>query len=120
MDNRNITSRKDLLACTEIVKEYDPKPKNKDGSIRWFLYRWDDGKDGIRYLARNKENSEYYLIQSYRLYKDSERNNIFEDWYSIKDEAAADRANRKYTGLQWELTHEPFIRFRNEEIYEKV
>ena len=25
----------------DCIKEYDPRPKNKDGSIRWFLYRWD-------------------------------------------------------------------------------
>ena len=36
----------------EIIKEYDPQPNNKDGSIRWFLYRWDDGKKGVRRLVR--------------------------------------------------------------------
>ena len=27
---------------SELIKKYDPKPKNDDGSIKWFLYRWDD------------------------------------------------------------------------------
>ena len=36
----------------EIIKKYEAKPKNPDGSIRSFLYRWDDGKDGYRKLVR--------------------------------------------------------------------
>ena len=38
-----------------IVKEYDPQPKNKDGTIRWFLCRWDDGKKGVRRLVKYLE-----------------------------------------------------------------
>ena len=46
------------------IKEYDPMPKNPDGSIRWFLYRWDDGKNRDRHLARCRECGSLYLVQA--------------------------------------------------------
>ena len=60
------------IGC-ELVKKYDPKPKNADGSIKWFLYRWDDGKNGYRKLVRCKECGSFYLIQCYKLNKFSGR-----------------------------------------------
>lgn len=96
-----------MLCCEEpefeIIKEYDPKPKNPDGSTRWFLYRWDDGKDGYRKLARCKNCGAYFLVQCYKLSKfaDSEAH-MHEDWYAVSDEAEADKLNHKYTGPQLE------------------
>lgn len=87
----------------EVLKEYDPQPLNKDGSIRWFLYRWDDGKKGQRILVQCKECRSLYLVQRYRLNKFSVlSDNVFEDWYSVESEQQADFLNRTYTGVQLE------------------
>ena len=85
------------------VKTYDPMPKNPDGSIRWFLWRWDDGKQGCRRLVRCAQCGALFLVQSYRLNKFSQyRDILFEDFYAVTDEAHADRLNRTYTGIQLE------------------
>ena len=87
----------------ELIKKYDPKPKNPDGSIRWFLYRWDDGKDGYRKLVRCKNCGAYFLVQCYKLNKFSESSDkIYEDWYSVENEMCADRLNSQYTGPELE------------------
>ena len=100
------------LGSVEIIKEYDPKPKNPDGSIRWFLYRWDDGKDGIRKLVRCRDCGKYYLIQSYHLNKFSDKRNVlFEDWYEVRDECQADNFNSMYTGIQLEREIDPAFHF---------
>ena len=51
----------------ELIKKYEPKPKNPDGSIRSFLYRWDDGKDGYRKLVKCKSCGTHFLVQCYKL-----------------------------------------------------
>lgn len=56
-------TRRALIENFEVVKEYDPQPKNKDGSVRWFLYRWDDGKNGVRRLARCKHCGSFFLFR---------------------------------------------------------
>lgn len=110
-------TRRALIENFEVVKEYDPQPKNKDGSVRWFLYRWDDGKNGVRRLARCKHCGSFFLIQAYHLHKFSEYANVqFEAWYSIGSESEADYANATYTGLQWELEHKPVIRCADDEV----
>ncbi len=92
----------------EILKEYDPMPKNPDGSIRWFLFRWDDGKNGVRRLVRNRESGTMYLVQAYHLNKFSEqKDTLFEDYYPVKDEREADHLNRIYTGIQLEHKMKP-------------
>lgn len=88
-----------------IIKEYDPQPKNKDGAIRWFLYRWDEGKKGVRRLVKCKGCGSYYLVQEYHLHKFSPyKDVVFADWYSVGSERQADYWNRTYTGIQ--LEHE--------------
>ena len=100
----------------EIIKEYDPMPKNPDGSIRWFLYRWDDGKNGIRRLVRCCECGAFYLVQAYHLHKFSkQKDTLFEDFYSVKDERQADYLNRTYTGIQLEHTLKPTFHFADRE-----
>ena len=87
----------------EHIKKYDPQPKNSDGSIKWFLYRWDDGKNGYRKLVRCRVCESMYLVQCYKLNKFSENADVlYEDWYAVDDEAQADWLNRKYTGIQLE------------------
>ena len=87
----------------ELIKKYDPKPKNSDGSIKWFLYRWDDGKNGYRKLVRCKECGNFYLIQCYKLNKFSDNaDTLFEDWYAVDSEEQADLLNKNYTGVQLE------------------
>ena len=95
---------KDCCKSTcEDVKKYDPKPKNSDGSIKWFLYRWDDGKNGCRKLVRCRECGSFYLVQCYKLNKFSNNSDIlYEDWYAVDNEAQADLLNRNYTGVQLE------------------
>ena len=83
-------------------------PKNQDGSIRWFLFRWDDGKDGVRRLVRCRTCGALYLVQAYHLHKFSPLREIqFEDYYSVKDEREADYINRTYTGIQLEHRMKP-------------
>lgn len=104
-------TRNKLMEKFMIIKEYDPQPKNEDGSIRWFLYRWDDGKSGVRKLLKCKHCGCFYLVQAYHLHKFSEKANVqFEDWYPITDEKEADCVNQMYTGLQWEVKHRPVMR----------
>ena len=92
----------------ENIKEYDPQPKNKDGSIRWFLYRWDDGKKGVRRLVRCRQCGSLYLVQAYHLNKFSEyKDTLFEDYYSVESIHQADYINRTCTGLQLEHTRTP-------------
>ena len=92
----------------EIIKEYEPMPKNQDGSIRWFLFRWDDGKDGVRRLVSCRTCGALYLVQSYHLHKFSEsRDTLFEDYYSVKNEREADYINRNYTGIRLEHKMKP-------------
>lgn len=97
----NCCNKENLMS----IKEYDPMPKNPDGSIKWFLFRWDDGKKGVRRLVRCRICDTLYLVQAYRLHKFSEqKNTLFEDYYSVKDERHADYLNRTYTGIQLEHT----------------
>ena len=85
------------------IKKYDPAPKNSDGSIKWFLYRWDDGKSGYRKLVRCSKCGRFYLVQCYQLNKFSDNADAqYEDWYSVDNETHADRLNKKYTGIQLE------------------
>ena len=95
----------------EVIKEYDPQPKNKDGSIRRFLYRWDDGKNGVRRLVRCRCCGSFFLIQAYRLNRFScHPNTVFEDWYAVENEPQADHLNRTYTGIQLEHIMTPAFR----------
>ena len=92
----------------KIIKEYDPIPKNSDGSIRWFLFRWDDGKNGIRQFVSCRSCGALYLAQVYHLHKFCVQKDIlFEDYYSVKDEREADHINRTYTGIQLEHHMKP-------------
>ena len=92
----------------ELIKKYEPKRKNPDGSISWFLYRWDDGKDGYRRLVRCKSCGVYFLVQCYKLNKFSENpDKLYEDWYMVESEAAADRLNKRYTGCELERRFKP-------------
>lgn len=116
-DMRKIESYTRLSECVEMIKEYDPQPKNTNGSIRWFLYRWDDGKTGVRRLNRCRKCGALYLVQAYHLNKFSPYKDIqFEDWYWVESEEEAENANKIYTGLQWEVTHVPAMRCRNDEV----
>lgn len=95
-----------------VVKEYDPMPKNSGGSVRWFLYRWDDGKKGVRRLVCCRVCGALYLVQAYQLHKFSEhKNTLFEDYYPVKDERQADYLNRTYTGIQLEHAAIPAFQF---------
>ena len=92
----------------ETIKEYDPQPKNRNGSIRWFLYRWDDGKNGVRRLVRCRQCGSLYLLQAYHLNKFSEqKDTLFEDYYDVKSMHQADYLNRTCTGLQLETKMVP-------------
>lgn len=71
----------------ELIKKYDPKPKNPDGSIKWFLDRWDDGKNGCRKLVWCRECGRFYLVQCYKLNQFSDNADVlYEDWYAVDDE----------------------------------
>lgn len=97
----------------EIIKEYDPQPKNRNGSIRWFLYRWDDGKKGVRRLIRCRQCGLLYLVQAYHLNKFSEyKDTLFEDYYSVESIHQADYLNRTCTGLQLEHTLMPTFSYQ--------
>lgn len=98
----------------QVIKEYDPTPKNLDGSIRWFLYRWDDGKNGVRRLVRCQNCGAFYLVQAYHLHKFSEqKDTLFEDYYIVKDEREADYLNRTYTGIQLEHNFPITLQFQD-------
>ena len=98
----------------EIIKKYESKPKNPDGSIMWFLYRWDDGKDGYRKLVRCKNCGAHFLVQCYKLNKFSKQpDKFYEDWYPVENEICADRLNREYTGSELERT---FKRWRDNNV----
>lgn len=107
VDLTTITEALQMKECckntSELIKKYDPKPKNDDGSIKWFLYRWDDGKSGYRSLVRCRECGSFFLVQCYKLNKFSDKADIlYEDWYAVDNEAQADLLNGKYTGVQLE------------------
>ena len=92
----------------ELIKEYDPQPKNKDGSVRWYLFRWDDGMDGSRRLMKCRQCSACYLVQAYHLHQFSAQKQIlFEDWYLAENERQADYWNKIYTGIQLNHTLKP-------------
>lgn len=83
-------------------------PKNSDGSIRWFLFRWDDGKRGIRQFVSCCSCGALYLVQAYHLHKFSnQKDMLFEDYYLVKDEQEADYINKTYTGIQLEHRMKP-------------
>ena len=99
----------------ETIKEYDPQPRNKDGSVRWFLYRWDDGKNGVRRLVQCRQCGSLYLAQAYHLNKFSKRKDtLFEDYYAVNDGYHADYLNRTCTGLQLEKKMPSTFSFRDE------
>ena len=78
----------------KVIKQYDPQPKNKSGSVRWYLYRWDDGKNGYRKLVRCNQCGTLYLVQAYQLHTFSEqRDKWFEDWYLVDNEKKAYTCN---------------------------
>ncbi len=92
----------------ELLREYDPRPANRDGSISWYLYRWDDGKDGCRSLRQCRSCGRFYLVQAYHLNKFSPlKDRLFEDWYPVTDPRQADHWNRHYTGIQLEHRCQP-------------
>ena len=100
----------------EICKAYDPRPRNRDGSVSWYLYRWDDGKDGSRTLRRCRLCGRLYLVQAYHLNKFScRRNSLFEDWYLVTSSAQADHWNKSYTGIQLEHRERPTFQLVLEE-----
>lgn len=108
---RGAAHRSALMEHFDVVKVYEPRSRNRDGSIRWFLYRWDDGKDGVRQLVRCRHCGSCFLVQVYHLNKFSPLAQIlYEDWYPIGSEAEADRVNGTYTGPQWERLHKPVLR----------
>ena len=95
----------------KVLKEYDPQPRNQDSGIRWFLYRWDDGKIGVRRLIRCELCGRCYLVQAYRLNKFSARKDcLFEDWYEVNSPQQADFLNRTRTGIQLEYERTPVFR----------
>ena len=97
----------------DIIKEYDLMPKNQDGSIRWFLFRWDDGKNGVRRLVRCRACGALEWVQAYHLHKFSEqRETLFEDYYSVEDEREADYINRTYTGIELEHRMKPILQLQ--------
>lgn len=86
-----------------VLREYDPRPKNTDGSIRTFLYRWDDGKDGVRRLMKCLVCGRLYLSQVYRLNKFSVNAQVeYEDRYAVESIEQADYLNGIYTGAELE------------------
>ena len=94
-------------------EDYELLYKREFSSIRWFLYRWDDGKNGIRRLVRCQKCGALYLVQAYHLHKFSEQNDtLFEDYYIVKDEREADYLNRTYTGIQLEHQLNPIFWFQ--------
>lgn len=95
----------------ETLRAYDPQPKNKDGSVRWYLFRWDDGKNGSRRLVRCRQCGALYLVQSFHLHKFAEQKDLlFEDWYAVRNEAQGDQWNQTYTGIQLEHSRTPAFR----------
>ena len=116
-ENSAVMCKTDLYDCFDVIKEYDPKPKNPDGSTRFYLYRWDDGKDGYRLLVRCKECGKFFLVQRYKLSKFTENPDmIYEDWYDVVSENEADRLNRSLTGPQLEKERTPVLRIAGESI----
>lgn len=98
----------------DVIKAYKSTPQNRDGSIRWFLFRWDDGKDGVRRLVRCRTCGALYLVQAYHPNPFSEwRETLFEDYYPVKDEREADYVNRTYTGIQLEHKMKPEFQLRH-------
>ena len=114
---RDLASRSRLMEHFSVTRQYDPRPKNQDGSVRWFLYRWDDGKSGMRKLVRCRHCGSLFLVQAYRVNKFSPSAAVwFEDWYPVKSETEADQINRTFTGPQWELRHKPVLRCADDQI----
>ena len=99
-------------ANSEPVREYDPQLRNPQGGIRWFLYRWDDGKRGVRRLMHCRHCGAFHLVQAYRLNRFSvQRDCLFEDWYAVENPRQADFLNRTCTGVQLEHRLRPAARF---------
>ncbi len=95
----------------EQLRSYDPQPRNKDGSIRWYLFRWDDGKSGSRRLIKCRVCGALYLVQRYHLNRFSaKKQTLFEDWYPVESERQADHWNRIYTGMELEHSRKPLFR----------
>ena len=92
-----------------VIRQYNPRPKNQDGSVRWFLYRWDDGKSGMRKqsVPGSGLSGEQVSISAAVW---------FEDWYPVKSETEADQINRIFTGPQWELRRKPVLRCADDQI----
>lgn len=100
----------------DVIRHYDPMPKNPDGSIGWFLYRWDDGKNGVRRLVRCRVCGALYLVQAYHLHPFSAKKDwLFEDYYAVRDERKADHLNRRYTGIQLEHSMTPAFQLAEHE-----
>ena len=110
---------KEMKCCEredfQLIKKYEPKPKNPDGSIYSFLYRWDDGKDGYRKLVKCKNCGTYFLVQCYTLNKFADNSDkIYEDWYLVENEQEADYINRTYTGIELEHRMEPILQIKKD------
>ena len=86
-----------------------------------FLFRWDDGKKGIRRLVLCRSCNRLYLVQSYYLHKFSQYKDVlFEDWYPVGSEKQADYWNRTYTGIQMEHKMTPAFRLERKSEGEKI
>lgn len=79
------------------IKEYGDCVKNPDGSIKHWLYVWDDGH---RSLFQCKKCGAYFIYQSseYHASEDS----YYSDWYQVEDEQKAFMINDALDGDQLE------------------
>jgi hypothetical protein len=104
----------ELLIKMKIVEEYGDAYHNPDGSVKHYLYTWDDGH---RYLQQCRSCGAYFLVQVSEFHSFSGPDDSdYIDWYQVEDEGKAELLNRNLNGWQLESDYDaPHFFMTNDE-----
>jgi hypothetical protein len=90
----------------ERIKEYGKVYLNADGSIRHWLYTWDNG---WRVLQRCQECGALFLVQFSEFHdyvQGHDNDSYYTDWFQVDDESSAELINATWDGFAIESRYD--------------
>jgi hypothetical protein len=85
----------------EKVKNYGDAYLNRDGSVRHYLFTWDDGG---RMLQRCTKCGALFLVQFSEYHGPEDC--YYSDWFQVDDEATAELINATWNGFVIESAYD--------------
>lgn len=93
----NPKKAKSKLQGMTIVKRYGDTAYNPDGTVKHYLYTWDEGK---RWLIQCPACKAYFLVQSSEFHGGDD--SYYCDWFQVEDESKAEFLNSELDGFKIE------------------